>query len=181
MTRRARAGAAGGMLWGDMSEHTQSTRSSGAGKPLMWLALLLGLALLGFVTASAVRNNPIYSDRAANGISKYRFIEECRELATDSEKLTVSLGGQSLTLKDLVNQGSPLKPGDRVTSTLEAEPKAIVKSTETVDGGGWNLTAPVTVAVTSGGKTRTLGQLPMQCAHPRSGGKTTASLQVPGQ
>ena len=91
-----------------MSEHTKTTSHGGAGRALLWVALLLTLALLGFVTATAVRNNPIYSDREANGISKYRFIENCKELTHDTEELTVGAAGQSIPLKTLIEQSAPL-------------------------------------------------------------------------
>ncbi|MDV6375373.1 hypothetical protein [Deinococcus arenicola] len=164
-----------------MSELTSSKRSGGAGRALLWVAIVLTLALLGFVTAVAVRSNPIYSDREANGVSKYRFIEECRELLEDTEKLTVNAQGQTVPLKVLVEQGgSPLAQGDEIHATLEAEPAQIIRATENVEGGGWTLTAPATIAVHNGSKTRALGQLPMQCAHAK-GQETQAQLGLPGQ
>ena len=164
-----------------MSEHTKTTSHGGAGRALLWVALLLTLTLLGFVTATAVRNNPIYSDREANGISKYKFIEACKELAHDTEELTVGAAGQSIPLKTLIEQSAPLKAGDTIHADLDAEPAEIIKATQTIEGGGWTLTAPATVAVHSGERTNTLGQLPLQCAHDRKTGKTTAQLSLPGQ
>ncbi|WP_229777679.1 MULTISPECIES: hypothetical protein [Deinococcus] len=165
-----------------MSEHTKTTSHGGAGRALLWLAILLTLALLGFVTATAVRNNPIYSDREANGISKYKFIEACKELAHDTENLAVGAAGQSIPLKTLIEQsGAPLKAGDSIHADLDAEPAQIIKATQTVEGGGWTLTAPATVAVHSAGRENTLGQLPLQCAHDKATGKTTAQLSLPGQ
>lgn len=90
-----------------MSKHTTSTSHGGAGRALLWVAIILTVALLGFVTATAVRANPIYSDRDANGISKYKFIEACKEIAEDTEELTVGAMGQAIPLKTLVEQSSP--------------------------------------------------------------------------
>ncbi|ALW87938.1 hypothetical protein AUC44_02675 [Deinococcus actinosclerus] len=169
------------MLSGDMSKHTTSTSHGGAGRALLWVAILLTVALLGFVTATAVRNNPINSDRVANGVSKYHFIEECKELAHDSEQLTVGAMGQTIPLKTLVEQSSPLKAGDEIHASLEATSAEIVRATQTVEGGGWTLTAPATIAVHNGANVKTLGQLPMACTHDKKTGKTTATLQLPGQ
>ncbi|MBB5379241.1 hypothetical protein HNQ07_004756 [Deinococcus metalli] len=164
-----------------MSELTQTKSRSGVGRPLLWLALLLSVALLGFVTAVAVRNNPIYSDRDANGISKYRFIEECKEAALDAETLSVGAGGQSIPLKTLVTQSRPLATGEHVATLLDAPAAAVVSGTQPVAGGGWTLAnLPVTINIV--GKTTTaLGQLPLQCAYDKKAGKTTAQLQLPGQ
>jgi hypothetical protein len=169
------------MLRGDMSEHTKTTGHGGAGRALLWVAILLSVTLLGFVTATAVRNNPIYSDRDANGISKYKFIEACKELTHDTDELTVGAAGQSIPLKTLIEQSAPLKAGDSIHADLEAEPVEIVRATQTIEGGGWSLTAPATVSVHSGGRVNTLGQLPLQCTHDRETGKTTAQLSLPGQ
>ncbi len=168
------------MLRGDMSELTSNKRHGGVGRALLWVAVVLTVALLGFVTAVAVRSNPIYSDRDANGVSKYKFIEECRELLEDTDKLTVGAQGQALPLKALVEQSAPLGKNDELHATLEAEPAQIIRATENIEGGGWTLTAPATIAVHSGSKTRALGQLPMQCAHVK-GQETQAQLQLPGQ
>ncbi len=54
-----------------------------AGKVALWSAILLSLALLTFVTVWAVRANPLYSDAATNGQSKYKFIEACKEKLTE--------------------------------------------------------------------------------------------------
>jgi hypothetical protein len=165
-----------------MSELTSSSRHGGVGRALLWVAVVLTLALLGFVTAVAVRSNPIYSDRAANGVSKYRFIEQCREQLEDTGELTVAAAGQAIPLRTLVEQGgSPLKAGDQLEAALEAEPAQIIRATEPVEGGGWTLNAPATISVQSGGRSRALGQLPMQCVHNRQDGKTVAQLQLPGQ
>ncbi|WP_034419259.1 hypothetical protein [Deinococcus frigens] len=163
-----------------MSELTSNKRHGGLGRALLWVAIVLTVALLGFVTAVAVRSNPIYSDREANGVSKYKFIEQCRELLEDTEKLTVNAQGQAVPLQTLVEQSAPLAKGDELHAELEAEPAQIIRATETIEGGGWTLTAPATISVRNGSRTRALGQLPMQCVHPK-GKETQAQLGLPGQ
>ncbi len=169
------------MLGGDMSEHTSTNRHGGAGRALLWVAIALTVALLGFVTIFVSQRNPIYSDRDAGGISKFKFIEACKEVLEDTEELTVGAGGQSLPLKTLVEQGSPLKPGDKIHAELEAEPTEIVRAAQLAEGGGWAMTLPTTIAIHSGERVTTLGQLPMQCSHDKKTGKTTAQLALPGQ
>ncbi len=44
----------------------------------LWIAVLLTLALLGWMTVFTVSHNPYANDAARNKISKYRFIEECK-------------------------------------------------------------------------------------------------------
>ncbi|MVN88090.1 hypothetical protein GO986_15160 [Deinococcus sp. HMF7620] len=164
-----------------MSEHTSSNRHGGLGRTLLWVAVVLTVALLSFVMAVTTRSNPIYSDREANGISKYKFIEVCKEALEDNDELTVSAGGQSLPLKTLVEQGSPLKPGDEIHAELEAEPAQVVRAAQPAEGGGWTMTGPVTIAVHSGERVNALGQLPLQCSHDKKTGKTIAQLSLPGQ
>lgn len=54
-----------------------------AGRILLWVAILVSAALLGFLTVWAVRNNPLYSNAEANGLSKYKFIEFCKDKMAD--------------------------------------------------------------------------------------------------
>lgn len=172
------------MLWGDMSEPTRTStpRSGGAGRPLLWLVLLLSLALLSFVTVSAVRANPIYSDRDTHGISKYLFLEECKELVQDTAKLSVGAMGQAVPLKTLVEQSRPLAAGERLGTSLEVESTQLVRAVQTVDAGGWTLSGlPVTINILKGSASTPLGQLPLECRHDKKTGKTTAQLQLPGQ
>lgn len=156
-------------------------KDSAAGKVLLWLGILLAAALLGFVTVTAIRHNPLNTDVAANGISKFKFIDECKTLATEPEKLSMSMGGQSMTLNDLVKQSSPLKDGESIQSTVKTESVQLIEAASSVEGGGWSMTAPVNVAIQGKTGIRTLGTLPMQCAYSKKDGKTTANLQVPGQ
>lgn len=160
-----------------------STHQSGAGRLLLWLALLLTVALLGFITYSAIRHNPIYSDRELNGISKYHFIESCKELAKDAEKLSVNAGVQAIGLKEFMQQVRPLAAGEKIQTSFEAESTAIVKATQVAPtGGGWVMAGlPVTLSIVTAGKANPLGQLPMQCAYSKADGKTTATLQLPNQ
>ncbi|MBZ9715167.1 hypothetical protein [Deinococcus multiflagellatus] len=163
-----------------MSELTSTNRHGGAGRALLWVAIALTVALLGFVTIFVSQRNPIYSDREAGGISKFKFIEACKEVLEDTEALTVSAQGQTIPLKTLVQQGSPLKPGDKLHADLNAESPEIVRAAQLAEEGGWTMTLPVNIAVHSGERVTTLGQLPMQCRHDKRTGKTTAQLGLPG-
>lgn len=164
-----------------MNEFTSPHRNTGAGRPWLWLTLLLGALLLGYMTAVGIRHNPYVSDVDANGISKYRFLRECRELAHDADKLNVGAMGQTIPLKTLVEQGKPLAPTDTITAELHEAPARFVGNVGTVEGGGWTVTTPASIGVTRGGVHQTLGDLPLQCTYTRKDRKMTAQVQLPGQ
>ena len=67
------------------------------GRTLLWLAILLSVALLTFVTLLAIRSNPLYSNAEANGISKYKFIEFCKdELSGKLNEFAKQPGGTAI-------------------------------------------------------------------------------------
>lgn len=164
-----------------MSELTSSKRHGGLGRTLLWLAILLSVLLLGFVTALTIRANPYVSDVKGNGISKFHFIEECREQLEDAGKLSMNMGGQSLTLEQALAQSRPLKPGERIQAELEAEPAEVVRAAQSAPTGGWGLTLPVVLSVEGQQGSTPLGQLGLQCAHDKATGKTVASILPPSQ
>ncbi len=164
-----------------MSQHNSITHNRGSSRPWLWLTLLLGLLLFGWVTALTTGNNPYASDRDANGTSKFHFLRECRELAHDAEKLTVGAMGQELPLKTLIEQGQPLGKNDTFHAALEAPSADIVRGITAVQGGGWLMTTPATISVTRSGTNQVLGQLPYQCSYDKKAGKTTAQIQLPSQ
>lgn len=153
-----------------MSELTSPTRHSTVGRTLLWVAVLLSLLLLGFVTVLSIRHNPYYSDRAANGISKFKFIEACKEDLGHAEQLT--------TLKGLLQQAGQLQPGQNLHAEIAAEPRELVNSVQAVPGGGWALSVPANISIQ--GQTAVLGQLGAQCAYDKAQGRTVAQLQLPG-
>jgi len=153
-----------------MSELTSSKRHGKAGRTLLWVAILLSVLLLGFVTALSIRANPYYSDRNANGVSKFEFLEECKEELAEAEQLE--------TLRGLLQQGGQLQPGQTLLARIAAEPADLVNNTQTLPGGGWSLTAPADIRIQ--GQTVVLGQLPMQCVRPKGETRAAAQLQLPG-
>lgn len=164
-----------------MNEFTSPKRNSSAGRPWLWLALLLGALLLGYVTAMGIRHNPYVSDVDANGVSKYRFLRECRELMQDADKLNVAAMGQSIPLRTLAGQGQALPATDHVHAELSQTSAQLVNGINAVSGGGWTLTTPATISVTRSGVRQTLGDLPVQCSHSKKDDATTAVVQLPGQ
>ncbi|WP_034385521.1 hypothetical protein [Deinococcus sp. YIM 77859] len=153
-----------------MSELTSSKRHGGLGRTLLWVAILLSLLLLGFVTALTVRANPYYSDPAANGISKFKFLEACKEGLHEAQQLT--------TLKTVLQQAGQLQPNQNLVAELAAEPAERVRSIQTVPGGGWTLTTPADIRIA--GQSAPLGQLPVVCTHDKAQGRTDVQLQLPG-
>jgi hypothetical protein len=158
------------MLRLDMSELTSPKRHGNLGRILLWLAIVLSVLLLGFVTALTVRANPYLSDREANGISKFRFLENCKEELAGAEQLT--------TLQGVLQQGGQLQPGKTLLAEIGAEPQELVANAQEVPGGGWTLTAPANIRIE--GQTVVLGQLPMQCVHDKAQNRTTVQIQLPG-
>lgn len=169
------------MLGLSMSNQTSSSHRGGVGRPLLWLAILLSLLLLGFVVAVTSRANPLYSDRETHGISKYKFLQECKELTEDSENLTVGAMGQSIPLKTLVSQGQPLGPADHVHAEFKADSVELVEAVQPVQAGGWTMTLPVTIGLTRAGTAQTLGDLPLVCSYSKKEGKVVAQVQLPNQ
>ncbi|MBB5236306.1 hypothetical protein [Deinococcus budaensis] len=153
-----------------MSELTSSKRHGNLGRTLLWVAIVLSVLLLGVVTALTIRANPYYSDREANGISKFAFLENCKEELAGAEQLEV--------LRGVLQQGGQLQPGQTLLAEIAAEPADLVNNTQTVPGGGWTLTAPADIRIQ--GQNAVLGQLPMQCAHNKAQNSTVAQLQLPG-
>ena len=79
-----------------------------AGRTLLWAAIILSLALLSFITLLAIRNNPLYSDSVTNGISKYKFIEFCKDKMTQQlDEFAKQPGGAAIgasyNARDLVS------------------------------------------------------------------------------
>ena len=81
-----------------MTERTVTQAGRDKGRILLWLMILLSVLLLGFVTVFTARHNPLYSDRDAYGISKYKFIEACKERLHEPNELSLNLQGQAVPL-----------------------------------------------------------------------------------
>lgn len=154
-----------------MSELTSSKRHGNLGRTLLWVAIVLSVLLLGFVTALSIRTNPYYSDVRANGISKFKFLEECREGVREAEQLAA--------LRGVLQQGGQLQPGQNLHAEIASEPRELVQNVQTAQGGGWTLTAPANISIQ--GQTAVLGQLGAQCSYTKAQGRTVAQLQLPGQ
>lgn len=161
-----------------MSEHINPGVVNKSSLPLVGILILLGLLLLGVVTAAAIRNNPLYSDRDVYGISKYQFIETCKEHLDHPDELTLSIQGQQMKLVDLINQSKQLKAGEHLTVKTSANSTALVGGVQHVDAGKIGLITPVLLEADSGNQQRILGQANLQCVHDKATNKTEATLSV---
>lgn len=163
-----------------MSEITTMNRQDGMGRTLLWLALLAAIAFLTFISSLASRHNPYYSDRAANGISKYKFLEACSEEAHKGGELNVAMGPQNIKLQDLLSQNpqAPLAKTDKIHSKLVASSENLVNSIQRHAEGGWTMVTPVDVKISKTTGEQPLGQLPMKCTYTKAGAKTEAVLQL---
>lgn len=162
-----------------MSELTATRNTDRSGRPVVWVLTLLSLLLLGFVTYASIKHNPLYSDRDAYGISKYRFIETCKESLHDADNLTLSFQGQPVKLSELITSSGQLHQGEHVVVKSTGTSSQLVQGVQHVDTGKIGLISPVTIAAASNdGSERVLGQASMQCLHDKATGKTDVSLSV---
>lgn len=126
--------------------------------PWMWLTMALGLVALLALSALAQNHNPLYSDVDTNGISKYKFIEGCREAINETvSKAAAQQPGLSVTLN----------ARDLVAGTTEGYTTPPTSPTaKPTTGPGWTLIAPMQVHRTGAPtQTATLG------CHYSKGGK----------
>lgn len=128
-----------------MTNSTKPRASGSASRFVLWLAVAL-LTVLGTLgVLAAIRANPLDSDRASNGISKYMFLEECKgEL--DAQVRQVARGAEV----------EFLPPGQIVPQITEREE------------GGWQWTSLVIVSLEG----QQGGQAQFTCQHDRKSGKT---------
>lgn len=151
--------------------HQVSPSSGGAGRTALWVVLALTVLLLGYVTAVAARANPIYSDRDAYGISKYRLIEECREHLFEPDNLPLTLApGQSQPLAKTMQDMRALNAGQKLLVESTAQPKAIDDGVLPDANGNLNFSMPVMVKIsdTASGFVKPFAPLMLQCSYNKS-------------
>lgn len=136
---------------------------------MLWLSILIGCGLLSFVTATAVQNNPIV---ASSGISKWKFIEKCKEATHHPEKLTVMNGK---TLKEVT--AKEIQKGDHLYVHLLATPQETVKGARAVDPGKWAWTSPMEVGFVRDGAKNVLGSGSAMCVYEHKKEKLSMILQ----
>lgn len=173
------------MLEGDMSNafsDRSGSRQGRAGRAVLWVAILLSVALLSFVVAMAVRNNPLASDDTANGISKYRFLEECKEQLEEADTLNVSLQGQNVPLKSLIEQSSPLAAGESLHVNVAADSRDWVAAAQPNPEGGWLAASPVLISIHGkNASVKPVGSAGLQCLYSKKDKKTTVQIVPPSQ
>ncbi|ANE42818.1 hypothetical protein [Deinococcus puniceus] len=158
------------------------SRGGRAGRAFLWVAILLSVALLSFVVAVAVRTNPLASDYTTNGISKYKFLEYCKEQLEEADTLSVSLQGQSVPLKTLIEQSSPLAAGESLHVSLAADSLEWVAAAQPNPEGGWLAGAPVLIAIHGkNASVRPVGSAGLQCLYSKKDKKTTVQIVPPTQ
>ena len=126
--------------------HPQAPRrDSNAGRVILWIVTLLLVAIGSYFSYLAFRGNPYLSNEHHNGISKWRFLEECKD------ELRTQVSGQLAGA-----QISFAPPVQRVQGVTE------------VPDGGWNWQGFALVQASQGNR------IPVQfaCAHNKASGKT---------
>lgn len=146
-----------------------NTKGGGGGRVMLWLSILIGFGLLSFVTATAVQNNPFVS---SSGISKWKFIEKCKEATHHPEKISVVNGK---TLKEVT--AKQMQKGDRLYVYLLATPQETVKGARAVDPGKWAWTSPMEVGFMRNGVKNTLGGGSAMCVYEHKEKKLSMILQ----
>lgn len=161
--------------------HQVSPSSGGVGRTALWVTLALTVLLLGYVMAVATRANPIYSDRNAYGISKYRLIEECREHLFEPDNLPLTLGpGQTQSLTATMQSMQALKAGQKLLVESTAEPKAIDDGVLPDANGNLNFSMPVMVKIrdTASGFVKPFAPLMLQCSYNKAEPNENKRLNV---
>ncbi|MFC6616473.1 hypothetical protein [Deinococcus radiophilus] len=143
-----------------MNRQTTQSSGGGAGRTALWVVLALALAALAYLTLGlAIPNNPLYSDRSANGISKYQFLEACQEQiphTPEMESVRSELTAQNMLGEDdslyteLIPDSEELVDSIRVSNEPETS---------------WEMTVPVRVHSQLTGKP--LAQIVSQCRYDR--------------
>lgn len=105
---------------------SMNRRTNTTGRVLLWLAILLTLGLFSAISYFTVRNNPYYSPyNAQNVISKYRFIEKCKEKVQEQLDQVIKS-----------DAGAPISP--------EYDSRELVNGVSAKAGTvGWNLSTQV--------------------------------------
>lgn len=146
-----------------------NTQGKGGGRVLLWLSILLGFSLLGFVTATAIQNNPFV---ASSGISKWKFIERCKEATHHPDELSV---GNGKPLKEAA--ADQIKKGDHLYVHLLATPQETAENARAVDPGKWAWTSPMEVGVIRNGVEMPFGRGNAMCIYDHKDKKTEVILQ----
>ena len=153
-----------------MSNSSSSSSGGGIGRTLLWIALALTVLLLGWVTATAVRANPFYSDRDAYGVSKYHFIEQCRERLHAPNDLPLMLGpGQTKSLLTAVKETGEMHDNETLQVVTDATPSQIDQAVRPNQNSQLQLQVPVMIEFkNTAGAVRPLVPVNMQCTYDKS-------------
>ena len=114
---------------------------------MLWAVLLLTLALLGWLSYFTVQHNPYQTYAVYNGISKFKFVEECKE-----------------QLQAQLDQApQPLH------YRLVKAPQDFLQEVAQAPGGGWQWVSNIEIGATGQPGTQ---QLPFACQYDKKAGKT---------
>lgn len=156
-----------------MSNESRSSQGGGTGRIILWIFLALFLAVLAYLTIFlAVPNNPLYSNRAAYGISKYQFLEECHEAFDRELNVAGGLGEQIRAVRQLPESaelyGTPALPSKELVSGIQVlQINAAGQIDPTSQTRSWAMGVPMLVKAHGAGEDQeNLDiQLGMQCVY----------------
>lgn len=155
-----------------MSDTTINRAASGQAGSSFFLFLLVMSALLAVVTAYAIRANPLYSDRDAYGISKYAFIEQCKERMHNASEVELPGPQGNIKLGEAVRQQpNMLQAGETLAlRTANVTSQEMIASVRPVESGKLGLALPVQLVATKEGNDRTITPAVFQCSYARAEG-----------
>ncbi|ADY27025.1 hypothetical protein Deipr_1893 [Deinococcus proteolyticus MRP] len=153
-----------------MNEHTTKSSPGGSGRTALWAVLALALAALAYLTLGlAIPNNPLYSDRDANGISKYQFLERCQEQMAEAPQMS--------EIRSALVAQNVLGEDDGIHSEMLLDSAELVDSIRVSNepGQSWTLAAPVLMR--SQLTNEPLLQAYSRCHYDREAGQAVVTLQ----
>ncbi|ADV68588.1 hypothetical protein [Deinococcus maricopensis] len=104
----------------------------GRGRPVLWFVLLASFVGATAGTIAITKANPLYSNAERNGISKYRFIEDCKD----------EIHQQISEIEKNANAQSGGKQTLNITPEFNAS-RLVQATGENPNAGGWYLQSEV--------------------------------------
>ncbi len=122
-------------------------KRGGRGRPVLWVVLLITLAILTAMTVFAVRSNPYQTNAVYNGISKFKFVDECKEQI----------------------QAQLAQAPQKLNYRLVKAPQDFLQEVAQAPGGGWQWVSNMEISAPGQPGTQ---QLPFACQYDKKAGKT---------
>lgn len=141
-----------------------------------WGVLAFLTLFFGFVTAQAIRHNPLHTSRE-HGISTYKFIQSCKEELHHPDHMQVGLQGQMAPLAQLV--APSLGQGEHLVVHTAARPRDLVSAVHTsAEKKTIAMHFPVEIGAHGNNGHRVIGNAFADCHYNSATGKVEVVLGV---